>query len=338
MKKVLFLMSLCLMLCLTSCELLILGAAGVAHQSKKSKAPVLEKPEVTVTLSASSPSTEAVIKWTSQKDVDYYVVSRTFVRDGVTESTILGDFFEYEYTSTSCTDDNLEPGTKYTYTVSAVAYEKEWTRDWGTVREVSLPVSVITEADPKASLSYPENLSADSSVMNEVHLSWRPVESAVKYEIYSKTRYYGDYYLAGTVTSAEFIDKREDNDAFAYYKVRAIGEDGKYSLFSPFLGAFSGGLTNYSLNSAYPLLNGERQEFTVDEASDLWFVVEPESGIIEILWGQAESVSILDAEGNVILPSHSFDDSSTVEIPGFEQGKTYYIMIHTYRKFSIRVE
>ena len=63
-------------------------------------------------------------------------------------------------------------------------------------------------------------------------LSWKPVEGAVKYEVYRSTSKSGTYTKITTTSSASYTDKSATKSKTYYYKVRAITADGTAGAFS----------------------------------------------------------------------------------------------------------
>ncbi len=157
--------------------------------------PDVEIPSVNLTLSEVSPTREIIISWNKCDDAQGYGITRTFTRDGITEESI------YNYISadtTSYIDSKCEPGTEYTYTVTAGYFKGKglyFGRIFGdSLEKTSEAKTITTKSDVNISLEYPKNvnISQDSEHSNALSLSWTPCDNASAYEIY-QARVHGDY-------------------------------------------------------------------------------------------------------------------------------------------------
>lgn len=117
--------------------------------------------------------------------------------------------------TTAYRDTNLQPGTKYIYTVRAYKKvgSKVYLGDYNTTG-----ISAIT------GLSTPVLKSAASVDYNSIRVNWTPVKNAMGYRIYRRTSTNGSWQRIGRVTkqsSSSFVDNTAVTGTKYYYTVRA---------------------------------------------------------------------------------------------------------------------
>lgn len=288
--------------------------------------PDVETPSVNLKLSESSPSTEIIISWSKCDDAQGYGISRSFTRDGVKEETI------YNYISadtTSFTDSDCEPGTEYTYTVTAGYFKGKglfYGRVFGDLLEATSSAKVIkTEKNPFGELAFPTGIEVTTveDDTNTLKIQWPPVEGALKYEIYQKCLLEDS---SGKFTKIKSLDVETFTDSFTgcliqglyneteySFKIKAIGEGGKSSVLSTYKSALVPKAVNTSMYKALLIPNGKLEKFYSREEW-LWFYIKPEKGKIRFNhhWGSevillSENKELVDGQIDFVEEAdHSF--------------------------------
>lgn len=301
--------------------------------------PDVETPSVNLELSKSSPSTEIIISWNKCDDAQGYGISRTFTRDGVKDEVI------YKYISkdtTSYTDSTCEPGTEYTYTVTAGYFKGKglfYGRVFGDLLEAtSTAKTITTKSDHLVVLDHPKNLTVFKiyGKNNSLELSWSACEGAEKYEIYRNNSIqdkYREYKKIATVNTNKCQIDHLYNESEYRFKLKAICADGRCSVFSIVKSCVVPEAANTNLQNAFELENGVTEHFYTDKDS-LWFVINPKKGLIKLgeCYLNGKCVSLCDTNGDYIVSSlylKERDDGIYAEIPenNFEAGKNYFLQI-----------
>ncbi len=312
--------------------------------------PDVETPSVNVRLSESSPSTEIIISWNKCEDAQGYGITRTFTRDGVTDEVI----FRYISTdTTSYTDSTCEPGTEYTYTVTAGYFKGKglfFGRIFGDLlEETSTPKTIKTANDPRFVLDYPKNLTVSQipGKTNSLELSWSACEGAAEYEIYQNNFIedgYREYKKIMTVSSTNYEVSHLYNEYEYSFKIKAIAAGGKTSVFSNVVTGTVPMATNTVRENPFVLTNGVTEHFLTYK-SELWFSITPEKGLIKLNSFDPDSicVSIYDEKGEFIVTSLRLEKKDGVyagSIPEevFVSGKNYILQIWYPGSIEITVE
>ncbi len=252
----------------------------------------LEKPVVTLTLSEEHPDSEIKISWTKSADKCAYMLYRSYTRDGetISEKVHESDYYkahaddyyadsyydDYE-DSREYTDQNLEPKTRYTYTVKAYSYTHADGKRI-VVTETSKAISLTTEANPMCSLSTPASLSAVSEEPLTITVSWAPVAGATSYHVFEgknvSTTSRDFKNVAGTSCTFEATETDKDYT----YRVQAWNEDGNYSLFSATVTATPSVPDNRTKADAFDLGSKIDAAFVYSHYDSYWFKCTPNKG------------------------------------------------------------
>ena len=272
--------------------------------------PDAETPDVSLRLSEKSASTEIIISWNKCKDAEGYGITRTFTRDGVTEECI------YRYISaetTSYTDSDCEPGTEYTYKVTAGYFKAGglfYGRVFGDLLEATSEAkSITTASDPLVVLEHPKNINITPAAKhsNALKLTWTPCENATSYEIYQSRvhndtfgEYAENYVKIQTVDAAECTALHIFNENTYRFKIKALGADGKSSVLSGWKSGTVPAATNISMDKAVNIENGVTERFYTPQDS-LWFKITPAEGKLTVDSVYTLSVMLFSADGTKIL-------------------------------------
>ena len=319
--------------------------------------PNTQVPDVSLSLSESSASTEVIISWNKCNDADGYAITRTFTRDGVTEECFYKNISD---DATSYTDSNCEPGTEYTYTVTAAYFKAKgmfYGRIFGDAMETtSDPKSITTKSDSRVSLEHPKiiTIMPDSEHTNAVKLLWSESKNATSYEIYqshvSETHfgeYVEEYEKIQTVDTTEYVVHNIFNENTYRFKVKALGQDGKSSVLSGWKSVVVPAAKNTAMDKAIPVMNGVTSNFYTTKDS-LWFKITPTEGKITVYSPYKLDVMIFSADGSEHLKdvtdfnvtdstsknswySASFSDCIT-------PGETYLLRLKTNERIQFIVE
>lgn len=286
----------------------IICAAILFSSCPREPEPVLNKPVVEVKLSEKSPQKSVIISWTPSEDADSYYIERTMKREEQTESRQ----FEIravprsEATASSYTfiDNTCESGTEYTYVVTVEAYWND-----GGLYPVpkslkSEPEKITTAVDPKVTLEYPKNVKVEAaaSKANALIVSWDAVSNAQEYEIYYcsswNSNFNEEYQKAGSTTQTTYTIEHLGNTLHYYFMIKAIKGD-EYSLFSAKADGRVADAENLTKAKALELVNGVEENLRSD-SDELWFICNPQKGMLSIGSDDRLSVTIFDGEGNLI--------------------------------------
>ena len=312
--------------------------------------PDAETPSIRVRLSDSSPTTEVIISWNKCEDAQGYGITRTFTRDGVTDEVI------YKYITTDTTsyvDSTCEPGTEYTYTVTAGYFKGKgifYGRIFGDLlEESSVAKTITTKKDPLVDLDYPKNLKVSQipGKTNSLELSWTACEGATGYEIYKNNSIednYREYKLIKTVNSNVYQLDHLYNEEEYRFKIKAIGSGGKSSVFSAVKEGVVPKATNTDRGNPFVLENGVTERFYSNK-DELWFRITPQKGTIELncYSFNGKCLSLCDENGDFIIPSLNIeqrDDLYFCSIPEnkFTQGNSYLLQFWNPGFLAITVE
>ena len=309
-------------------------------------------PYTRLELSKDSPSTTVYVSWNYCANFESYFVKRSFTRDGHTES----ECRSFPNETTSFEDTDCEPDTEYTYEVTTdyhiFAGMYLWYMIFIPVESKGDPVKITTASDPLVCLDYPTDFKTSEveGHTNALRLSWTPSKGATHYEVYmSQCMYEGYYYpfeKIQTVTKPECTIYQLPNEKEYYFKVKAFGENGTSSVISTWVKAIAPKATNFSMDTAYPVQNGQEETFHIEldnsndsswadcnplNKSSLWFSVTPEKGILK-LYSDEHTVMLFSEDGKLLKTNlkltqegknyiFSFKD----ELADFEPGKKYYL-------------
>jgi len=312
--------------------------------------PDVETPSVNLKLSESSPSTEIIISWTKCDDAQGYGITRTFTRDGLKDEVI------YNYISkdqTSYIDSTCEPGTEYTYTVTAGYFKGKglfYGRVFGDLLEATSTAKTIkTGSDPHCILDYPKNLTVFQipGKTNSLELSWSACEGATEYEIYKNSLIedsYREYKKIVTVNSTKCEVAHLYNESEYSFKIKAIAAGGKTSVFSNVKTGTVPMATNTICETPFVLTNGVTEHFLTYK-NDLWFSISPQKGLIKLNTINPDStcVSIYDEKLDFVVTSLKLEkkDGACIGfIPEdkFVPGKNYILQIWYPGAIEITVE
>ena len=86
-----------------------------------------------------------------------------------------------------------------------------------------------TNYDPNQKVSAPTLKVANVASTGKIKLSWNKISNATSYEIYRATSKTGTYTKLSTVTGTSVINSKVDAGKTYYYKIRAVGSNGKSS-------------------------------------------------------------------------------------------------------------
>ncbi len=122
-----------------------------------------------------------------------------------------------ETSSTSCLDDDVKPGSTYTYTVRCVDGDGDFTSDFysagwkHTYKVLATPTITYLKSDAQG-----------------VHLTWKAVEGAEKYRAYYKGKS-GGWVRMGETSSTEFLDDVVTLGNTYTYTVRCVDSEGDFT-------------------------------------------------------------------------------------------------------------
>ena len=241
--------------------------------------PDVETPSVSLRLSEYSPSTEVIISWNKCNDAQGYGITRTFTRDGVTEECIYGYI---SADTTSFIDKDCEPGTEYTYKVTAGYFKGRgifYGRVFGDLLEAtSAEKTIKTEKNSFVVLEHPKNLKVEliPGKTNSLELSWDACAGADLYEIYRHNLLEdstGNYTLIKTVTSNKCEIAHLYNKSEYTFKIKAKNKDGKSSVLSISKSGIVPEAANTDRKNAFVLENNVTERFDTEKNS-LWFILE----------------------------------------------------------------
>ena len=147
----------------------------------------------------SSTQTSVALSWDSLTNARYYRLER---REGVTGSWVIVSSY---ISGTSRTAYGLTCNTTHYFRISARGDGSPYTTSFGTA---SSSVSRATTTCPNATA--PSGLSADSSNVNSVSLSWNSVTNAYRYRVERSTTSTGPWttvssYISGSSYTARFL-------------------------------------------------------------------------------------------------------------------------------------
>ncbi len=155
-------------------------------------------------------SSQVEIRWQSVTGAQGYRVYRRVPGGGwIRLKTLAGN------SVTSYTDNSVEPGTLYYYTVRAY-------RNSGT--EIKLGDYDTTGLSVITGLDTPIVKSAESVSYNQIRITWEPVKNAMGYRVYRKEINGDTWKLIGRITkqqSSSLIDTTAVTGTQYYYTVRA---------------------------------------------------------------------------------------------------------------------
>lgn len=299
--------------------------------------PDVETPSVSLRLSESSPSTEVIISWNRCNDAQGYGITRTFTRDGVTEECIYGYI---SADTTSFIDKDCEPGTEYTYKVTAGYFKGRglfYGRVFGDLLEAtSAEKTIKTEKNSFVVLEHPKNLQVEliPGKTNSLELSWDACAGADSYEIYRQNLLEdstGNYTLIKTVTSNKCEIAHLYNKSEYTFKIKAKSKDEKSSVLSIAKSGIVPEAANTDRKNAFVLENGVLERFDTDK-DELWFSITPQKGLIKLDCGglNGKCLSLCDENGEFIVKSLNFEQIEGISycsIPEdvFTKGEKYLL-------------
>jgi len=121
-------------------------------------------------------------------------------------------------TTTSFTENQLQPSTYYYYKVSATVYDSN-----GGTSGTSSQSGVVTA---KTMIAAPTGLNAAASGTG-ITVTWSSVSGAASYNIYRSESSSGTYTKVGTSTTASYTDNSVQAGTTYYYKVAAYNTEGE---------------------------------------------------------------------------------------------------------------
>lgn len=155
-------------------------------------------------------TSQVKVTWKKVSEAHGYRVYRKVPGGGwVRLKTISGN------SATSYTDQSVEPGKKYTYTVRA--YQKSGA-------EMILGDFDMTGLTVITGLDTPVLKSAQGTGYNSIKVTWMPVKNAMGYRLYRKETSSGTWKLVGKITrqsSSYLVDQTAVTGVTYYYTVRA---------------------------------------------------------------------------------------------------------------------
>lgn len=183
------------------------------------------KPNTPSNVTANAGSSSIVVSWNAVSGADSYNVYRsTSVYDTPSLCTTVSN--------TTYTDNNVTAGTTYYYRVTAQNNEGE--SDYSDI--ASATISSGGGGDNDQAPSAPSNLTAHQGGTKAVPcvvLNWTGSEGAEYYEIYRGTSSSSITTKLNTTYSTSYEDYNNiSNGKKYYYKVRAVGSNGKTSGYS----------------------------------------------------------------------------------------------------------
>lgn len=337
--------------------LLLFVLSGLICSCESEPEPKLTEPIVTLMLSETSPQREVIISWTPSDDAESYSVERTMARDSISEER----FFSWSSSDPLCsqddgkfylTDNTCEPGTEYTYVVTASA-QRYVPITYETYSKSSKEKSITTAADPKVTLSYPKNVKVEPTTgkPNALTISWDAVSDALQYEIYYCSSWNSNfnelYKKAGKTSQTTYTMEHLGNTLHYYFMIKAIKGD-EYSLFSAKADGRVADAENLSKTKALELVNGVEENLRSD-SDELWFICKPQKGLLSIGSNDRLTVTIFDGEGKLITsglplfisgyeeqddPNLTYIQEDEIiqrniknDISNFVPGNTYYLRI-----------
>lgn len=156
---------------------------------------------------AKSASNGITVSWSANKLSPMYLIYR---KSGSS------DWKRLAYTtSTSYTDTKVTAGTEYTYTVRAIANDKE------------TPLSDYDHTGIKGTFATKSAISALSNELNGVKITWAAVNGAANYQVLRRTGE-GGWIELTTTAGTTYTDTQAVNNTTHYYRVRAKNAAGDF--------------------------------------------------------------------------------------------------------------
>lgn len=283
----------------TAISAFVLSTAACDEDSNSGdEIPNVTKPVLNAKLSDTSPETEIVFTWAQAGDAGRYVLTRTMVRDGITNESKI----QWEWnTPLTITDSSCDPDTEYTYVLTAIVDGK-----YDSFRKDSDPVIVKTSASNKPALDFPTGVKVvtKEGEPNSLTLSWNPVQGATHYEVYRMEGvhyYFDDYFkLVEDTTETSHTYKYLRNGERYVFRIRALNDE----LQSPFSAKVEGKVAaaeNTTMDKAL-LITSEAWRTFMTDADELWFKCSFEDGIVytDGLSAQTFLLSIYSEDGKLL--------------------------------------
>ncbi|GGA02889.1 hypothetical protein GCM10008018_56190 [Paenibacillus marchantiophytorum] len=176
--------------------------------------PVLQAPTglKLITLDLESQQPQLSLAWDLSPDAVSYRLYRQ--AEGAANAVKLG-----EISQTSFTDNTIEVGIPYTFTVTTVDHT-------GNESVTSLPLAVSTIDPSKPKPAAPTGLTYTSVTKNEISLSWQTVADAKSYNVYRAKKADGNFALIGSSKQAAYTDTTVLTTVPYYYRVAAASAGG----------------------------------------------------------------------------------------------------------------
>ncbi|MBP5251671.1 MAG: hypothetical protein J6Z17_04570 [Treponema sp.] len=284
--------------------------------------PDLPKPEMTAALSDTSPSSDVIITWKQAGDADGYVVTRTAVRDGITNISKL----QWERNSPlTLTDSGCDPDTEYTYVLTAIASGK-----YRSYEKDSEPVIIKTQKSSVPMLDFPKGLKAATvGEPNTLTFSWNPVYGASEYEVYRMDggyKYWDNYFTLDTTTAeTSYTVKYACNEEIFVFRVRAKNGE-KYSPYSAKIEGRVAEAENLTQDKALLIENNVWRNFYADSGV-LWYKCTPVQGRIysDGFSAQTFTVSIYSEDGTLLAENLSLfidENGNPISVPADPRGSS----------------
>ena len=160
-------------------------------------------PRPSITLSGIASSGKIKISWNAVEGAKEYSVYRATEENGTYKLL-------KTTTGTQLTNTSTAAGTTYYYKVMAIHANSAANSAYSTVKS-----RICDLASPVVTLS------ADQ-VTGKTVISWKPVDDAVNYQIYTSTSKNGSYTALRTISETSYIHKAAVAGDTIYYKVRAL--------------------------------------------------------------------------------------------------------------------
>ncbi len=215
-----------------------------------------------------------------------------------------------ETADTSYTVNNLESGTKYSFTVKAYA-------DVGENRLMSPAYKSFSTVTKVSSVT---NLTLTSPYATQVKLTWDKVQGATGYRIYLYNSAKNSWKTLATVADSEYLAKNLTEAREYRFSVRALIQyDGEKITSNPV-----------------------RQSTTTRCKRPTLTVTNTASGTVKLIWSNVERETGYqvwyksDTDSSYKKLSNYAADKTTASKKGLEKGKTYSFKVRAYKKVDNR--
>jgi fibronectin type 3 domain-containing protein len=220
------------------------------------------------------------ISWSAVPGANGYYVQKWSSNNGYASAN--------SYTTTSCTDSNLSPGT-YRYRVRA--YNNYTSSDWVTSNNVTVSSPGGGGDDGGGGTTTPGtpgSVTATAQSSSSILVSWNTASGASGYRVYRSTSSSGSYSLQGSSSTSSYTDTGLSASTTYYYKVSAYnsaGDSSQSSYASATTSSSGGGGPSSTL-----LSNGVWAQATLTAGGDHYYHFSVTQGTeYMVMWNDSAS-------------------------------------------------